>query len=177
MAGRLLARPVEVRPAEPGDADEVAAVHVRSWQVAYRGLMPQDYLDGLRAEDRAARYTFGAEGADAPATAVAVVDGAICGFVTTAPARDDDVQGDGELSALYVDPASWGLGVGRTLMSAARDQLSDGGFTEVVLWVLVGNERAERFYRIDGWTPDGARRWYTVWGAHVDEVRYRRPLP
>ena len=36
-----------VREAQPRDAAEVAGVHVRSWQVAYRGLFPDDYLDGL----------------------------------------------------------------------------------------------------------------------------------
>ena len=30
----------------------VARVHVRSWQVGYRGLLPDAYLDGLRAEER-----------------------------------------------------------------------------------------------------------------------------
>jgi hypothetical protein len=41
-----------VRPARPDDALPVAGVHVRSWQAAYRGLLPDDYLDGLRAEER-----------------------------------------------------------------------------------------------------------------------------
>jgi hypothetical protein len=50
---------ISVREAKPQDAADVAGVHVRSWQVAYRGLFPDDYLDGLRAEDRMARYTFG----------------------------------------------------------------------------------------------------------------------
>ena len=36
----------------------VARVHVRSWQVGYRGLLPDAYLDGLRAEERAERYNF-----------------------------------------------------------------------------------------------------------------------
>lgn len=45
-----------VRAACPGDAMEVAGVHVRAWQVGYRGLLPDAYLDGLRAEERAARF-------------------------------------------------------------------------------------------------------------------------
>jgi hypothetical protein len=47
-----------VREAHPQDAAEVAGVHVRSWEVAYQGLFPDDYLDGLRPEDRMAHYTF-----------------------------------------------------------------------------------------------------------------------
>lgn len=44
------------------------------------------------------------------------------------------------------------------------------------MWMLVGNQRAERFYRIDGWKPDGQRRLQEVHGIDVDEVRYHRSL-
>jgi GNAT superfamily N-acetyltransferase len=168
---------VEVRRAEPNDAPEVARVHVRSWQVAYRGLIADDYLDSLRPEDRAARYHFGQIDANAPLTLVATSNGTIAGFATVGPARDEDVDGAGELLALYVDPPWWGSGIGRTLVSAARDRLVGAGHAAAVLWVLVGNERAQRFYGIDGWAPDGARRHDEVWGLLVDEVRYRRSLP
>ncbi|MDQ2754638.1 MAG: GNAT family N-acetyltransferase, partial [Actinomycetota bacterium] len=70
-----------------------------------------------------------------------------------------------------------GSGVGRLLMSTARDQLAGCGHRRALLWVLVGNERAERFYRTDGWTSDGSRRLEDVHGITVDEIRYRRDLP
>ena len=166
-----------LRPAEPGDEAEVAGVHVRSWQVAYRGLLPDDYLDGLRPEDRAARYSFGDSGPGRPATVVAIDDGAICGFATVGPSPDDDRPGAGELHGIYVDPTTWGRGVGRALMADARERLGVQGFETGLLWVLVGNERAARFYRIDGWLPDGSRRFAEVHGVTVDEVRYCRALP
>jgi GNAT superfamily N-acetyltransferase len=83
----------------------------------------------------------------------------------------------GELLALYVDPGSWGKGIGRRLLVEARARLAGRGFVEAILWVLAGNERAERFYRVDGWRPDGARRHDEIWGVTADEVRYRRALP
>jgi GNAT superfamily N-acetyltransferase len=168
---------VEVRRAEPNDAPEVARVHVRSWQVACRGLLADEYLDGLRPQDRAAHYHFGQSDANAPLTLVATSKGTILGFATVGPARDVDVEGAGELLALYVDPPWWGSGIGRTLVSAARDRLLEMGRSEAVLWVLVGNERAPRFYRLDGWMAEGVRRHDEVWGMLVDEVRYRRSLP
>jgi ribosomal protein S18 acetylase RimI-like enzyme len=168
--------PVLVRLAEPKDVAEVADVHVRAWQVGYKGLVPDEYLDGLRPEERAKHYTFGDPDPSQPITIVAVERGAICGFATIGSARDADVQTSGELYALYVEPAGWGRGVGRALVTAAREQLARRGFTAAVLWVLVGNERAARFYRIDGWLPDGSRRLIQVWGLTVDEVRYRRVL-
>ncbi len=168
---------LSVRTATPDDAAEVAGVHVRSWQAAYRSLIPDAYLDGLNPDDRMARYTFGGTDSALPSTVVAVQDGVICGFATTGTSRDPGTPGAGELLALYVDPGSWGLGVGRRLMAEARERLGRGGFTAAVLWVLVGNDRAEHFYRADGWLPDGRRRREEIWGVSVDEVSYRRDLP
>jgi GNAT superfamily N-acetyltransferase len=165
-----------LRPAEPADAMGVARVHVRSWQAGYRGLLPDAYLDGLRAEDRAERYNFASEDARAPATMVAIDGGTICGFATTAPARDSDLPEYGELFALYVDPEWWGRGVGVALISAARERLLELGFRNAALWLLTGNARADRFYRIDGWLPDGLSRTDTIWGVTVNESRCRRAL-
>jgi GNAT superfamily N-acetyltransferase len=92
------------------------------------------------------------------------------------PARDSDVPEHGELCALYVDPEWWGLGVGAALIGAARARLVERGFRSAVLWLLDGNARAERFYRIDGWLPDGLSRTDTVWGVTVHEGRWRRAL-
>ncbi len=167
---------LSVRAAAAADATEVARIHVRSWQLAYRGLLPDQYLDGLRPEDRAARYTFGRVGSDQPATIVALEEAVICGFATTGPSRSKDTPAAGELLALYVDPDCWGLGTGRQLIAEARKRLSGRGFGEAILWVLAGNERAARFYRDDGWAPDGARRQETSWGVTADEIRYRRTL-
>jgi len=154
----------------------VARVRVRSWQAGYRGLLPDDYLDQLRPEDRAAKYTFGSPDPDKPATIVAADGGTICGFATVAPARGPDVPGYGELAALYVDPDYWGRRIGAALVSAARTRLVELGFRDAILWVLKGNARAERFYALDQWVPDGLLRTQSVWKIVVDEARYRRAL-
>jgi ribosomal protein S18 acetylase RimI-like enzyme len=156
---------MELRLAVPADALAVARIHVRAWQAGYRGLLPSAYLDGLRAEDRAARYTF--DRLDGPRTTVAVIDGAIAGFAT--------VSGD-ELSALHVDPEAWRRGIGSALIARARADLAAAGVIEAHLWLLVGNTRAQQFYERDGWTSDGTRRSDIVWGAQVDELQFRRRL-
>jgi hypothetical protein len=92
-------------------------VHVRAWQVAYRGLLPDEYLDGLRAEDRAGRYTFGSADPGVPSTIVAVVDGVIRGFATVGAApfyRRDGWAPDGHRRAREV----WGGGGRASAVSA-----------------------------------------------------------
>jgi GNAT superfamily N-acetyltransferase len=155
---------VELRRARIGDERAVADVHVRSWQVGYRGLVADDHLDGLRPDDRAAAYTFGA---DDPLTIVAVTD-RIRGFVTLSP-------GAGELWALYVDPEAWGTGLGRALIVEAERRLARH-HTAATLWVLTGNVRARRFYEVAGWRSDGTERRDRVWGVVLDEVGYRKVI-
>lgn len=155
----------------------MARVHVRSWQAAYRGLLPDAYLDSLKPEDRAGRYTFGSTDPLKPLTLVAVADDMIRGFATTTPARDPEAQGLGELAGLYVDPDWSGRGLGKALMRAAQARLAEQGFKLAILWVLAGNARAQRFYELSGWAADGRRRTDKVWGMVVDELRYSRKLP
>lgn len=45
-----------IRAARVADAAQIAVVHVRSWQGAYRGLLPQAYLDGLDPAERVGRW-------------------------------------------------------------------------------------------------------------------------
>jgi GNAT superfamily N-acetyltransferase len=165
-----------LRPAQPDDALAVAQVHVRSWQAAYRGLLPDDYLSQLRPEDRAAKYDFTHTDPKKPHTIVAEDNGVIAGFTTTMPSRDPAFSGYGELAALYVDPDSWNRGIGAALIVAARTRLIGQGFRSAHLWLLDGNTRAQRFYTIDGWRPTGEQRTDTVWGAIVNEFRFIRAL-
>lgn len=167
---------VQLRPAHPQDAMAVARVHVRSWQAAYRTLMPDAFLDQLCPEDRAMRYDFTHADPANPHTIVAANLTEIVGFATTMPSRDEGMQEHGELCALYIDPGYWGRGIGRTLIAAARARLVHQGFRRALLWVLVGNDRAQRFYRSDLWIPDGVQRVEARWGLELHDVRFLRRL-
>src|SRR4051812_33317950 len=129
-----------IRPAIPADAFAVARIHVRAWQAGYRGLLPAEYLDTLRAEDRAARYTFGIAGG--PATFVPTDADTIVGFMTI---KDD------ELAALHVEPDAWRRRVGTALLLHARTAFAEAGLNRAWLHVLAGNARARSFYERDGW--------------------------
>jgi ribosomal protein S18 acetylase RimI-like enzyme len=171
---------VTLRDARRGDELAVAEVHVRSWQEAYRELMPAEFLAALDPRDRAQRYEFEGEEA-APTTVVAVAAGAgdvepVVGFVTFGRSRDEDTVGMGEIYALYVDPARYEGGLGRMLMAHARRRLKEQGFEAAVLWVLSGNERAATFYEREGWRPDGATRVEEPYGIVSNVRRFRRAL-
>jgi ribosomal protein S18 acetylase RimI-like enzyme len=100
----------------------------------------------------------------------------VVGFVTFGPSRDADAAGLGEIYALYVDPRSYGGGIGRLLMAEARRRLREAGIEEAILWVLRGNDRAATFYEREGWKPDGATRLEQPYGIVSNVSRFRRTL-
>ena len=169
-----------IRRATVEDAEAIAVVHVRSWQAAYRGLIPQDYLDALDPADRVGRWEQYLAASDWPrsGTLVAEPDGSVVGFANLIPSRDDDADPAevGEITSIYLLPDRWGGGVGRRLMSAVLEVFGEAGYHEATLWVLDTNERAKRFYEAGGWRADGAVKRDDSLGIPLNEVRYRRGL-
>ena len=168
-----------VRRATAADADAIGRVQVETWRAAYRGLLPDAIVDGFDLEERQRMWRDGLSRPRRPGseTVVAEVGGAVVGFASVGEwrAEGEPEAGVGELFAIYLDRAHWGTGVGRALIERAEESLRRSGFVEARLWVLEGNERAERFYRAAGWEHD-RRKVDLFQGADVAEVRYSKRL-
>lgn len=173
---------MRVRRATATDVEQIAEVHVASWQAGYRGLLPQPLLDGLHPSQRIPRWTTTVQQADWPRRGTLVVvdhDGDLVGLADLRPTYDErqDPALIGEIASFYVLPARWGQGIGRQLMDTAVAVLAEAGYRSASLWVLDGNVSAITFYVHLGWTPDGAVRDDVLWGAAIRDLRYRRELP
>ena len=165
---------VIIRAARIDDADAIAAVHVRTWQEAYRGVVPAAALAALDEDARALAWRTSIA-AGAPCALVADDDGVVVGFASFGAARDADLAGDGELYAIYVTSSHWRAGVGHALLTAVEHDLVHIGAREPALWVLADNPRARTFYQRHGWRVDGAERIVTGSAATgLLEVRYRK---
>jgi GNAT superfamily N-acetyltransferase len=164
----------EIRAADRSDAHAFAAVHVASWQVAYRGLLPEGVLTGLSVAGREQMWSaILSDPSPRSSVLVAARNGAVLGFASIGVSRDGDAGGDvGELNALYLQPEHWRQGIGSRLHAAAVAGLCSLGFSAATLWVLEGNDRALRFYEWAGWAEDGWRRVDT--GANGVEPQERR---
>lgn len=141
---------IGVRGARCGDARGLAEVHIRSWQAAYRGILPDSLLDGLSVSGRERSWSaLLAGGGERELILVAELPGGgLAGFCAAAtPSRE---QGGGEataeIGALYVDPDHWREEVGGALLEAALAELGEQGWCEAVLWVLPENRSALAFY-------------------------------
>ena len=167
-----------IRKATVDDAYGIASVHVRSWQVAYRGHMPDDFLDGLDVEKRMNMWRALTQDSDKIIFIAEDIEGEIVGFSALGPSRDPDAKPDtAEVSAIYIHPEKWGKGIGRTLLSTSLGEVRKREFDQLTLWVLEANQRARSFYDSFGFTQDGAIKDDDQWKDFaVREVRYRLNL-
>jgi len=173
---RLGSVPEEFRPATIDDAAALADLHVRCWQEAYVGQLPQQYLDGLTAAARLGMWRSLLSD-EWPADAIVAVDGAdLVAFMAvgqeTDPVSDPE---SGIVYSIYARQRVWGTGVGRSLMELGLEALRARGCHEASLWVLDTNDRARRFYEAGGWNLDGSR-VEDIGGVSVRELRYRISL-
>jgi GNAT superfamily N-acetyltransferase len=163
-----------VRPACLHDAHAIAEVHTRAWQVAYRGLMPDAFLDSLDPVQRAERWReiMGTNCEGGPDGRVAEIEGIVRGFCWFGPSRDDDTAEDWELYAVYVHPSSWRTGLGTALVSGAVLQRAPS--TEWTVWSLSGSKQSSKFYSGHGFRRDGTTTTRDFGGSSLEVVRRRR---
>jgi L-amino acid N-acyltransferase YncA len=153
--------PVSVRPATPADAAAVARVHCEAWRSAYRGLLPDAFLDSMEPDARriarwAASLSLPADDPRFTIVAEAPGDGVI-GFTGGGPCRDAEPAASAEMFTLYLLDRWRGRGAGRLLFEAFADAVVRRGHRSLVAWVLEGNAPARRFYEARGGRPAGAR--------------------
>ena len=164
-----------LRRATLDDASAVGHIHVESWNVAYRGIMPDDVI---ARTDLAYRIRFWSERIADPEWPVFVIEegGQQVAFCQMVPSRDpdDDPTRVGHITSIHVLPQMRGRGHGRVLMDHVVGEFRKRGFAEVTLWVLEKNRSARAFYEKYGFRLDGATREYPR--TTVPEVRYRIDL-
>jgi GNAT superfamily N-acetyltransferase len=164
-----------VRTACSDDSRRLAEIHVSSWQQAYDGLLPAEFLRALSVESRHEWWSRRLNALESGGAVLVVADtdkGAVEGFAFIGPCSATE----GEVYAIYVDPRRWRAGLGTELLAGAERMLAEGGFGQAILWVLEGNERGRSFYQTQGWRPDGALKIEEIGGVQVTELRYRKQI-
>lgn len=132
-----------IRRATAADAEGVAQVRVQSWRVAYRGLVPDEYLASMRVEESIPLWqrVLAAE-SDAACTFVAEQDGEIVGFASGVTLAESKLGFDAELTAFYVLPQAQRKGLATQLIREVAATLQQAGATGMVAWVLAENRVA-----------------------------------
>lgn len=151
------------------DRDAISQIYEESWKFAYKGLIPQDYLDGIPKGNWA-------KAVDTPGwNTLLMLDGVrIIGTSSYCHSRFEDWKEFGEIISIYFLPEYMGKGYGRVLLQAVVDKLAGMGCRDILLWVLAENERAKRFYEKNGFAESGAYLDDNIGGKALKEVQYVR---
>ena len=158
----------------PSDARGISVVHVDTWRVAYRDIVPGDYLYGL-TYDTSERLWQDVITMGAGRVFVAEdEDGIVFGFASGSP-RERFSRGlreyEGELKTVYVLPSHQGTGAGRQLVGAVARHLAEIGVPSMLLWAFEENRPTRRFYESLGGVPV-AEDGFELGGARLTEVAY-----
>lgn len=162
----------EIRRPVAADADELGAAHVQIWREAYAGLVPAAQLAALDPQKRADRWRAIIELMPREQRTLIAVHRPtrqIAGFITVDRARDPDPVTPMELWAINLLAAHHGCGLAQEMLDLAL------GDQDAYLWVVEGNERAQAFYRRNGFADDGGRQRDE--DLSVDEIRMSRGGP
>ena len=149
------------------DRAVISRIYEESWKAAYRGIIPQSFLDAIPEGRWAGRL-------DLPGrhTMVCVEDGRYVGTSSFCRSRFPQYPDAGEVASLYLLPEYFGKGFGRKLLEAVLNELKKQEVPEAFLWVLEENDRARRFYEKCGFSCTGEYLDDNIGGKALREVRY-----
>lgn len=137
-----------IREATAVDAVGIARVHVDSWRTAYRGIIPDDILDGLTYEQRQQMWAKNLGDPVSQEFVYVAEDetGQIVGFASGGPSwvKEEPLY-TGELFAIYLLDAYRGKGLGQRLFYQVVARLQQMDLNSMLIWVLAENP-ARRFY-------------------------------
>ncbi|MBP7066007.1 MAG: GNAT family N-acetyltransferase [Ferrovibrio sp.] len=166
-----------IRPARPADTEALANLHVAVWQSAYRGILPDAYLDALTSSQR---LPFWQEILHQPepgrlTLVLQAEDGSLGGFLSAGPPRDLPPGGAAlyrsELYAINILPGLHGRGHGRRLLLHAANWMAEQHLTPFYLWLLADNTKARDFYEMLG-ASLAAKRSVSLAGTRLTELAY-----
>lgn len=163
-----------IRLAVPADAPDMAEVHMRSWEVAYKDIIPAEYI----REKNAGRPALWAKILAGENTTQYIIkkDGKTAGMMGIGVSRDDDAGDDVfELMGLYLLPEYFRQGIGTQAMEFAFSKARSLEKKIMTVWLLEDNLDAKRFYEKCGFISDGSKREQNF-GKTLNSIRMRRAL-
>jgi ribosomal protein S18 acetylase RimI-like enzyme len=165
--------PYDIRDAAREDLLSIAQLQAASWKAAYRGILPDAFLDGDLESDRKQRWVGIADRmATSDRLLIAMHGSAAAGFISgwTTDAIGCDAGFDLHIDNLHVRPDLRGQKLGVALMRELSRRQSSDEKVRAYLWVLAGNEPARRFYlRLGGRVSDTQET--KIGGAVIGETR------
>jgi diamine N-acetyltransferase len=138
---------VVIRSWERGDLEDVRRVTWETWLATYASFIPVADLRSYFDQHYSLQALQELAGRENVSGFVAVVDGAVAGYLKTQSVRE---AGRFYVSSVYVLPGYQGKRLGTRLMEAAEELALRAGFDRIWLGVMVQNLGALEWYRKTG---------------------------
>lgn len=133
------------------DLKDVSTIVIKGWQTAYRGIIDDDYLDGLSIEEN---YQKRVKDYKEKGFIVAEQNGKIVGFCRYRNGnmyKENYPEVDCEICALYVKPEEKGKGIGKALVEYVKNEFRKKNFKKMIIWCFKDNYPSRAFYeRVGG---------------------------
>ncbi|MHC2104791.1 MULTISPECIES: GNAT family N-acetyltransferase [unclassified Methylobacterium] len=162
-------RTTSIRRAREADLGSLSTVFDASWREAYRGIIPGVALERLIA-GRDRPWWRSALRRGRPIALVETGE-RVVGYAAYGRTRSRALGTEAEIDELYLLPEYQGIGLGRRLFKAVRNDLVDHGLTQLGVWSLEDNDRAGAFYEGLGGRA-GPRVMDRVAGVALPKVGY-----
>jgi len=164
---------LNIRKTMPENAYAYTLCHVDCWQDAYDGIIPEEFLVNMRAEQEQ-RTEQCKKTLDKPGECkyfYAQLDGKMIGRLVFGKSNEEDKPDASELHAIYLLKEFWNKGYGQQMLDFALAELRQSGYKEVVVWVIDENTRGRRFYEKHGFLLDEKTMELNL-GKPINLVRY-----
>ena len=149
------------------DLLEISNIYEKSWKYAYKGIIPQDYLNSIPKGRWANNVTQAGLN-----TLVLIENEMIIGTASFCKSRWEKYNEYGEIVSIYFLPDYIGKGYGNHLLRKCIEELRSLGFIQLLLWVLEDNVNARRFYEKNGFCCSNEYLNDNIGGKNLREVMY-----
>lgn len=158
---------ITIRLAVNNDAADMAEIHARSWEAAYKDILPPECIKTQSAKRPALWQKILA--AENSIHYIILMKETPVGMITVGPPQQEDIEIENdigindtffELHGIYLHPDYFRMGIGTRAMEFAFDKAKNANKTNMLVWVFQDNASAITFYKKCGFEADGAGKTY-----------------
>ena len=139
-----------IRKVMPGDETVLAYIQTESWKAAFKDILEEEELIRCANFERATQmYQRMLEEQKGNGYILEISGKSHC-IAWWDTSREVDMPDYAELICIHSLQDNWGKGYGSKMMDKVLADISEAGYTKVMLWVFEENKRARTFYEAKG---------------------------
>ncbi len=159
---------MKIRRAENGDENNIANVIIKTWKVAYQGILPDDFLESL--DTKRHEKLFKEHIKEQKETIIVLENnkGEIIAMISGGEDRSKEF--DCEIVAIYVLPEYQKQGYGKLLFKYIVGEYKKNNYKSMIIWTFAKN-KDQKFYEKLGGTIQKTGK-HNLGGTEIPLVGY-----